>query len=354
MIKSKKDNPLNTIGGLSVYSMTKSREKEKKKDKKKYYLKYSVDKVKIEFKWIKVSVVQQFLDKLMSNSCDMEYTNYYESKKTTNCKHNFSYGEGEGAIYLGIIPNWHKEELTDKNIVLEYNPNKVDPFMFDVFQWLLKLSIAQWHVMSFDIAVDIMIPYNTVCMLKRDKREYMCAVGHSAVETRYLGAFGANGHIKLYDKAKEQKMEGLDWTRFETTIKEINHPTPTLDDFKQACKIPTLYRKDVQLSTIDVNDIWRLSLEAVIQDIDLLYTMKSRISRKKMEQLLSETLENIPISVDDMYKTYIDFFKGLGVDYSLESAKEAYDYFDVWKCLDNSQKNKERVSNYFKYKKKNN
>lgn len=327
--------------------MTKSSEK----SKRKYSLKYSIDKVKIEFQYVKVKMVQEFLDKLMGNSGDVEYSNYYESNKMTNCKHNFNYGEGEGGIYLGVIPNWRKEERYDKNIVLEYNPNKVDPFMFDVFAWLLKLPRISWRVMNFDIAVDIMIPYNTVCMLKRDKREYMCSVGHSAIETRYLGAFGANGHIKLYDKAKEQKVEGLDWTRFEITIKEINHPTSTLDDFKNSCKIPTLYRKDVQLSTIDVNDIWRLSLEAIIQDINLLYTMKSRISRKKMEQLLSESLEDIPLSVDEMYKTYINFFEELGVA-SLEFADGCDKYFDIYSAIDKQQKHNERVSRWFNYNKK--
>lgn len=347
MIKSKKDNPLNTIGGLSVYSKQNSG----KSKREKYSMKYSVDKVKIEFQYIKTKVVQQFLDKLMGNSGDVEYSNYYESNKMTNCKHNFNYGEGEGGIYLGVIPNWRKEERHDKNIVLEYNPNKVDPFMFDVFTWLLKLPCIQWRVMNFDIAVDIMIPYDTVCMLKRDKREYMGFIGHSAIETRYLGAFGANGHIKLYDKAKEQKMEGLDWTRFEITIKEINHPTPTLDDFKNACKVPTLYRKDIQLSTMDVNDYCRLALEAVIQDTTLLYTINNYRSRKKMEQLLHETLEAIPISVEEMYKTYINFFENLGIT-SLEVCEDTYEYFDVWGCLTEAQERKERVARWFKYNKK--
>jgi hypothetical protein len=343
MTKSKKDNPLNTIGGLSVYK----KQNQGKSCKGKYSLKYSVDKVKIEFQWVKVKVVQQFLDKLMSNSCDMEYTNYYESNKMTNCKHNFNYGEGEGGIYLGVIPNWRKEERHDKNIVLEYNPNKVDPFMFDTFAWLTKLPLISWRVMSFDIAVDVMIPYNTVCMLKRDMREYMCSVGHSDVETRYLGTFGANGHIKLYNKAKEQKMEGLDWTRFEITIKKINHPTPTLDDFKKACKVPTLYRKDIQLSTTETSDIWNLALETVIQDTTLLYTIKNYRSRKKMEQLLHEVLESIPISVEDMYETYINFFEEL-VAAKLEVSDE---YVDIDRVFFNQQQRQYRTSMWFKYNK---
>ena len=54
MVKSKKDNPLNTIGGLSVYSM----QNRGKSCRGKYSIKYSVDKVKIDgkeiinYKWL--------------------------------------------------------------------------------------------------------------------------------------------------------------------------------------------------------------------------------------------------------------------------------------------------------------
>jgi len=311
-----------------------------------YQMKYSVDKVKIEFQYIKSKFVQQFMDKLMSNSCDIEYSNYYESNKMTSCKHNFYYGEGAGTVYLGVIPNWKKEERHDKSIVIEYNPNKIDPFMFDVFLWLSKIPRVAWHVMAFDIATDIMLPYEGICMLKRDKREEMGMRGHSKVETRYLGALG-NGHIKLYDKAKEQKLEGVDWTRFEITIKEINHPTATLDDFKKVCKVPQLYRKDIQLSIYNLDDLWRLSLEAIINDTDLLYTMKNRQTRKKMEKVLGECLEYVPISVDDMYKTYFNYFDEIGKN-SLELDDSCINVFSIF---DKQENDKKRVSDYFKYKK---
>lgn len=325
-----------------MHSMKKS----DKGGREKYSIKYSVDKVKIEFQYIKSSVVQQFMDRLMSNSCDIEYTTYYESNKMTNCKHNFYYGKGAGAIYLGVIPNWKKEERHDKSIVIEYNPNKTDPFIFDVFLWLSKLSRVVWHVMNFDIATDIMLSYDTVFMNKRDKREEMGMRGHSNVETRYLGALG-NGHIKLYDKAKEQKLEGVDWTRFEITVKEINHPTATLDDFKKVCKVPTLYRKDIQLCTLEINDIWNIAVEGIIQNPDLLYTIKNYNSRKKMEKVLGECLEGIPISVDDMYKTYLDFFCRIGKD-SLEIDGECINVNGIFEKQENDRK---RTANYFKYKK---
>ena len=315
--------------------------------REKYSIKYSVDKVKIEFQYIKIKTIQDFMDKLMSGSYSVEYDKYYESNKMTNCKHNFNYGEGEGGVYLGIIPNWRKEERNDKNIVIEYNPNKVDPFMLDVFQWMLKIPRISWRVMNFDIATDIMLPYDTVFMTKRDKREETGSRGHSNIETRYLGAMG-NGHIKLYDKAKEQKLESVDWTRFEITIKEINYPTADLDSFKKVCKVPQLYRKDVQLSTSDVNDIWNIAIEGIIQNPDLLYTIKNYNSRKKMERLLHEVLEDIPISVDDMHKTYINYFEEIGK----QSLELTNDYVDVFGMLYDQQEKQARLNRYFRYKKR--
>ena len=115
-----------------------------------------------------------------------------------------------------------------------------------------------------------------------------------------------------------------------------------------------IYNRICHHDDFDLNDIWNIAVEGILQNTDLLYTIRDYKTRKKMEQVLSEILENIPVSIDDMYKTYINFFKELGADYSLEVAKEAYEYFDVWECLDEAQERKKRVSNYFKYKKKNN
>lgn len=321
-------------------------QKSSKVKKEKYSIKYSVDKVKIEFQYIKTKVIQDFLDKLMRGSYGVEYDKYYESNKMTNCKHNFNYGEGEGGIYLGVIPNWRKEERHDKNIVIEYNPNKVDPFMLDVFGWLLKIPRIAWRIMNFDIATDIMLSYNTVFMTKRDKRERQRTDGGSNIETRYLGALG-NGHIKLYDKAKEQKLDNVDWTRFEITLKEINHPTATLDDFKKVCKVPQLYRKDVQLSTTKINDIWNIAIEGILQNSDLLYTIKDYKTRKKMEQTLHEVLESIPVSVENMYKTYINYFEEIGK----QSLELTDDYMDVFGMLYDQQERQKRTARWFQHKK---
>lgn len=270
-------------------------------------VKYSIDKVKLEFQVIRYERVQEFLNRL-SNT---DYDAYYESNKITKCKHNFKYETKEGSIYIGVVPNWKKENRYDKSIVLEYNPNKVNPFMTDTLNWLRYVPKACIKVMNFDIACDIDVPYSSVRMLKRDKRESFAIMGHSDVETRYLGAMGHN-HVKLYNKGLEQKLN-VDWTRFEITIKEINSLSCSLKEFQTSIKIPTLYQVRSQLNDEyeQLNDITRIVLESIIADVNVLYTIKKYDTRKKYEKLLSQFLDPIDISIDNMYKCYINYFNDL-------------------------------------------
>lgn len=285
---------------------------------------YSIDKIKLEFQWIKVARVQDFLDRLSMS----DYTVYYESNKLTNCKHNFKFGEGDGAIYLGIIPNWENESRSDKNIVLEYNPNKVNPFMLKELVWLKNIPKACIKVMNFDVAVDMPIPYSAIRMLKRDKREYQCSIGHSNIETQYLGELGHN-HVKLYDKAKEQKIKDMNWSRFEITCKKINSLSSTLKEFEELIKIPVLYYVCSQISLDEyeqLNDSTRIILESIINDINVLYTIKNYNTRKKYEKLLNQYLNPIDISIDQMYKTYLRFTESFLDD-------DIYQVIDVWSIM---------------------
>lgn len=270
-------------------------------------MEYSIDKIKLEFLYAKTNKVQDFLNSLSG----ADYSAYYESNKITKCKHNFKFGEGEGAIYLGIIPNWESECRYDKNIVLEYNPNKVNPFLISEFYWLKYFPRSCIKVMSFDVAVDMSVPYKSIRMLKRDVREYMASIGHSEVETRYLGELGHN-HIKLYNKAKEQKIDNMDWSRFEITVKKINSFSCDLKEFKENIKLPVLYYVCSQMSLDEyeqLNDITRIVLESIIADVNVLYTIKRYETRKKYEKLLNKYLNPINIDIECMYNAFCDYFR---------------------------------------------
>lgn len=266
---------------------------------------YSVDKVKLEYRYIKTGRVNSFLKSLES------YTNvsYSLSNKIVNCQHNFYFGEkgSEGVVYVGVVPNWKPENKDDKSIVLEYNPNKVDPMLISSLAWLRNISKYNIRLMSCDFAVDFNVDYNTVRMLKRDKRESMGMWGHSDIETRYLGSLG-HGHIKLYDKAKEQKLD-VPWTRFEITNKKINSLSCNFEEFDELINFPSVYTIGCQIDIDQVlfNDTTRLCFEAIINNIDLLYTIKNYNTRKKYEKLLNQVLSDLPINKRSMYNSYLEF-----------------------------------------------
>lgn len=266
---------------------------------------YSIDKIKLEFLWIKTDRVQNFLDKLSMSG----YTTYYESRKLTNCKHNFKWGEGDGAIYLGVIPNWENEDRSDKNLILEYNPNKTNPFLINELKWLKNVPKLCIKVMGFDVAIDMPYPYNTVRMVKRDVREEFYIRGRREVETYNLGAIGHN-HVKLYNKAKEQKIKDINWTRFEITCKKINSFSSTLKEFEELLKIPMLYYVCSQISLTEfeqLNDTTRIILESIIADINVLNTIKDYKTRKKYEKLLTQYLNPIDISMSEIFRVYTKF-----------------------------------------------
>lgn len=292
---------------------------------------YSIDKVKLEFFYIKTPRIQDFLNCLGM----AEFNLHYESNAITKCKHNFLWGkEGNGSVYVGIIPNWESEQKSDKNIILEYNPNKVNPFEIKELAWLKNIPKTLIKVMNFDVAVDMPVPYSTVRMGKRDIREQQCWIGHGDWETRYLGADG-HGHIKLYDKAKEQKIKDFDWTRFEITCKKINSFSPTLKEFEENISLPPMYFVCAQINILEfeqLNDTTRIVLESIIADMNVLYTIKNYRTRKKFEALLCQYMNSVDISKIEMYKAFNEFSKNF-----LEENSNLHEIINVYALMRNLQ-----------------
>lgn len=309
-------------------------------------IKYSIDKVKLEFQYIKTDRVQRFLKSL--ELCIG--VRYYPSNKMVKCKHNFEFGDTEtGTIYVGVIPNWEKEDKSDKNIVMEYNPNKVSPFFIEELAWLQNIPPLLIRVMNFDVACDMAVPFNTLRMLKRDVREYNCVIGHRNNETMYLGELGHN-HIKLYDKAKEQKIKDVNWTRFEITVKKINSFGCTQKEFVECLNIPTIYSISNQLSFEyeQLDDIQRIVLESIIGDINILSTIKNYRTRKRYEELLSKFLNPVIININEMYKIFNDFGNNFA---NIVKIGEKDSEIDINAIFDDCEKRKISCKQYFKSKK---
>lgn len=268
-------------------------------------LKYSVDKIKFHIRFVRSELVQEIIDIL---SISPHWSSYI-SNKMTNCHFNYRLGDGEGSIYFGVCPNWVKEDKCSKDLILEYNPNKSD-FLLTELSSLLSIPFLQWEVMKVDIACDFFYDYKFVRMSKRDKREYFAQLGHSDIETRYLGALDCEkGHVKLYNKALERKLD-IDWTRFEITIKK---PPLVMEEFEKKCVVPVIFLIDTQFSfDFCKNDsITRIALNSIIDNIDYLYSIDNYRTRKKYEKLLYECVKNVGINSLDCYKCYIEFLENI-------------------------------------------
>lgn len=274
-------------------------------------LRYSIDKAKLEFKFIKKDFLQSFLDRLSYSSIS---DTHYFSTSLTKCKDNFIITQNKSTFYLGISPNWQSFDTHDCSIILEYNPNKVDPFLCEELQFLLYRKRSTIKILSFDIACDIPVQYKLVRMLKRDIRESFVKIGKTNLETYYLGQIGHN-HVKLYDKAAEQKMS-VAWTRFEITVKKINSFNCSLSEFNSLINIPILYSisQQIDFEYIKLDSIKRIVLDSIITDTSVLYTIKDYRTRKKYESLLSQVL--VPISLDkrQFYNIYLEYFNELFAD----------------------------------------
>lgn len=305
---------------------------------------YSIDKIKIRITDIEEKIVQKIMDGLSVNSF---VSSQYVSGKIEKCHYNYILGQGEGAVYFGVSPNWLKEECHSKIVVLEWNPNKINPWSFEELRVLCDIPDINWYFMSCDLAVDIYEEYSNLVMLKRDKREYMASLGHGEVETRYLGSLG-HGHIKFYNKAKERNVS-KEWTRFEITLKSVkaskgfdfNNFTMIrnipFNMFVEYCKIPKIYRKYVQIGNLELNDLWRLALEQCVENIDSLYSINNYRTRKKMESLVAQTLQEVEIDISKMHSAFIKFFTSIKY-YTEKDDKMLVQRFVEWNNLDKSKK----------------
>lgn len=276
---------------------------------------YSIDKIKLSF-----LCRQEFIQDIMANLGASSNCSSYMTSKLTSCRYNYNMHVQnpytEANVYVGVEPNWVNNNIDAKRtLIIEYNPNKVEVEQNNEYlNCVHRLSEYQCKVMSMDIAYDMDIPYECLTMGKRDVREYQASLGHSRVETRYLGDLG-DAHIKLYNKAKEQGIKDKDWSRFEYTIKDITDVNISREKFTERIKLPKIISQKSQMVMDDVvkRDVDRLVLMQLASDMTLLSIIKDRRTRKRYEDMLVKTSNVIEISKDRMYDAFDgwrkDFFR---------------------------------------------
>lgn len=250
---------------------------------------YSIDKLKIIIYGIKIEVVNLILRKL---SCIIDKDLiYYESKAIVKCYHNFSYN----GIYLGIENNWNKKfEKYYKNVVIEFNPNKTKLSLFPINLDILFEDLRKIEVMCCDVAIDIPIQIQNLLVLKSHENQRLNILSHSSIETYYLGQFNENGFCRIYDKAKESKLN-YPLTRIEIHIKKLGlygYFDKAIDELK----LPNIYiiRNDLEISA--TNKVLILAC----YHMPYLLSMLEKRRRNQIKQLIRDNLEKIIIDKESI------------------------------------------------------
>lgn len=257
---------------------------------------YSIDKVKVIIYGVKNEIIQLMLNKL-SKIIDKELV-YYESKAVAKCYMNFMYK----GIYLGFDNNWNKVfSKNTKNAVVEWNPNKVKLEEFPICLNILFDDLGKVEVMAFDVAYDIEIPLSNLIILKQHELQRMNILSHSSVETYYIGRFNENGFCRIYDKAKESKLDKV-LTRIEIHLTKVGFVG--FYDSILKVKLPTILMFDE--NNLDTSDTNKVLIMACYNMPHLLSLLEKR-KRKQIKDLMKSNLVKVDISTGKMLETCLNF-----------------------------------------------
>lgn len=185
---------------------------------------WKVDKIKFKYTLKQIKDVQAILDKLGDET---SVKTSWESKDIKSCRYNYVLEQEDGTFYIGIESNQFKGNTEEKRktLVLEYNPQKTDPFKLSYINKLKELDLHRRKILYVDLAYDIEVDIKDLEYTKRRKNENWTHIGHDKLETIYLGTKGTNGAVKIYDKVKELNKnlnEDLNQDTGEVTKKKYN------------------------------------------------------------------------------------------------------------------------------------
>ena len=262
-------------------------------------LKYSIDMVTLDCR----------IDKQLLKFIEHKYlqfspgVDYWIGSSFKGFRHNWRVTEmGKGfpansySYYLGAELN-SEIKTTKLRFRLEFNPNKCDLsgllgiLLFTYF--LHKDTILKYVDVAVDIPVNILSIYYDSSSKKVEK---IFNYGGDD-KTIYLGS--GNNRIKIYNKAKELNLNGVDLTRYEISLK-VNQSLSVLDPGILSYNL-------VDLFIIDNYPTGDLTLDALIYAVIKGYPIK-KLSRRYKE-LISNTLTKLNIEKDLINETIVNFVK---------------------------------------------
>lgn len=234
----------------------------------------------------------------------VEYAKYNESFifryiETSFYTHSFSI---DGLGFLQI-------DRSTLNFRLEFNPNKIVTTESKQLLNELLSYVKNYHFSRIDLALDLynynLYDYNIIDLARRKKAYYYDIVGR--LETCYFGSLSSNKFIRIYNKAREQKKDDLDWWRIELQLRDdyIDTYLTGLKDFLDGLFI----FKYVSLENFSVKD--KAILNYILQDIHRLVEFNKNTRTKYRKIFRTLELESLDFINDFMQYSYTNVIKYL-------------------------------------------
>ena len=121
-----------------------------------------------------------------------------------------------------------------------------------------------------------------------------------------MGAFGENGHIKIYNKAKEQKIDDLIWTRYEITYKKLGFMDIRDTKVIEETKLADIKIKDDIINLENLKDTERYIFLTLLDNVDKI-NMLGRVMKKKILNYHEQYLKKLDINLDKIIEVYKNF-----------------------------------------------
>lgn len=211
------------------------------------------------------------------------------------------------------------DKLSNK-IRLEFNPNKITNDIVNDINFMLKF-LDDVHFTRIDLAIDLfnynIQDYNIIDIGNRKKAYFYSRTNE--LETFYSGSNKSSKYIRIYNKAREQKLD-MDWWRFELQLRDV-YIDKYLNNFDNFYKDIFVFKYDC-IDKLNIDEI--AMLDYLLHDISRLdkLSKNTRTKYKKyireLELLSIDFFDDVlSISLDSVTKYLQSISKNLILPYSL-------------------------------------
>lgn len=263
-------------------------------------------RLKIKVPFYKVFGFFQYYNYLQ----DTGTVNVYIGRQIKQFGYNYSFKFGEEKFWIGFRHNTEKATDEHTYLYLEFNPNKA------MENFLLKRILNEFYwdfenvvVVSCDVAKDLRCNIANVFYDNKKKRLVKQFISDKG-KTIYIGK--DDGRTKIYDKAKEQGLKGIEWTRFEVSIR-IEHNLYNVKSFSYNKELPSIMVAENSLfikaeeraiiyalmdNIVELKELKRTTKNKIINIMES-FKVGITINKKEITDLLVGLKEKIKLIIDN-------------------------------------------------------